>query len=75
MGTFGVSFFIFLSVVQYILMSLSTLGIVFTLRHPPQQHQLAEQRIHIHFPRYQCDDLITYPSTEFATAPSHSYPL
>lgn len=67
--------FIIVTIVQHILLSLSTLDIVFTLPHPPQQHQLTKQRIHIHFPRYQCDDLLTYPSTKLTAAPSHSYPL
>jgi hypothetical protein len=62
-------------IVLYILLSLSTLGIVFTLPHPPQQHQFTNQRIHIHFPRYKCDHLLAYPSTEFSAAPSHSHPL
>jgi hypothetical protein len=62
-------------IVLYILLSLSTLDIVFTLPRPPQPHHLTKQRIRIHFPRYKCDDLLTYPSTEFSTAPSHSHPL
>jgi hypothetical protein len=70
-----VCLFIIVTMVQCILQSLSTLGIVFTLPHPPRQHQLTKQRICIHIPRYKCDDLLTYPSTEFSTAPSHSHPL
>ena len=62
-------------ITQYILLSASTLDIVFTLPHPHQQFQLTKQRIHVHFPRYQCDDLLSHLGTELTAAPSHFNPL